>query len=116
MMVAVSAKDGKVLDAFPIGGGSDGGGFNPKTSEAFSSNGGDGTLTVVKSNGPTSFAPEQSLKTMPRAKTMTIDEKTGHIFVIAAEYGQAPAAPAPGQKGGRAPMVPDSFSIVMIGK
>jgi DNA-binding beta-propeller fold protein YncE len=121
MMVAVSAKDGKVLDAFPIGPGTDGGGFNTKTSEAYSSNGGDGTLTVVKSNGPTSFAPLQNLKTMPRAKTMTVDEKTGHIFLIAAEYGPPPAPPADApagaqKKGGRAPMIPDSFSIVMVGK
>ncbi len=57
MMVSLSAKDGKVIDAFPIGPGTDGGGFNPKTSEAFSSNGGDGTLTIVKSKSPTSARP-----------------------------------------------------------
>lgn len=129
MMVAVSAKDGKVLDAFPIGSGTDGGGFNPNTQEAFSSNGGDGTLTIVKVTGPTSFAVEQNVKTMPRAKTMTVDQKTGHILLIAAEYGPAPAppadAPAGDQKkggrggrgrGGRAPMIADSFSIIMVGK
>jgi DNA-binding beta-propeller fold protein YncE len=121
MMVAVSAKDGKVLDAFAIGPGTDGGGFNPKTSEAYSSNGGDGTLTIVKSNGPTSFAPLQNVKTMPRAKTMTVDEKTGHILLIAAEYGPPPAPPADApaggaKKGGRAAMIPDSFSVIMVGK
>jgi DNA-binding beta-propeller fold protein YncE len=91
MMVAVNAKDGKILDAFPIGPGADGGGFNPKTSEAYSSNGGDGTLTVVKSDGPASFSLLQNVKTMPRAKTMTVGEKTGRIFLIAAEYGPPPA-------------------------
>jgi DNA-binding beta-propeller fold protein YncE len=121
MMVAVNAKDGKVLDAFPSGPGADGGGFNPKTSEAYSSNGGDGTLTVVKSNGPASFSLLQNVKTMPRAKTMTVDEKTGRIFLIAAEYGPPPAPPADApvggaKKGGRAPMIPDSFSIIMVGK
>jgi DNA-binding beta-propeller fold protein YncE len=124
MMVAVNAKDGKVLDAFPIGPGTDGGGFNPKTSEAYSSNGGDGTLTIVKSNGPTSFSPLQNVKTMPRAKTMTVDEKTGHILLIAAEYGPPPAPPADAPAGGakkagrsgRAPMIADSFSIIMVGK
>ncbi len=124
MMVAVSAVDGKVLDAFPIGSGTDGGGFNRETSEAFSSNGGSGTLTVVKSNGPTSFELTQTVKTMARAKTMTVDEKTGHILLIAAEYGAPPAPPADappaaagrGGRGRGGPVVPGSFSIVMVGK
>jgi DNA-binding beta-propeller fold protein YncE len=123
MMAAVSAKDGKVLDAFPIGAGTDGGGFNPKTAEAYSSNGGDGTLTIVKVKGPTSFAVLQNVKTMPRAKTMTVDEKTGHIILIAAEYGPPPAPAAPpadgaakkGGRGPRAPMIPDSFSLILVG-
>ncbi len=123
VMVAVSAKDGKVLEALPIGPGTDGGGFNAKTSEVFSSNGGDGTLTVVKVKGPTSFEVEENVKTMPRAKTMTVDTKTDHVILIAAEYGQPPAAPAdagaaPG-RGGRgrgAPMIPDSFSLILVGK
>jgi hypothetical protein len=123
MMVAVSAKDGKVLDAFPIGPGTDGGGFNPGTGEAFSSNGGDGTLTVVTSKGPTSFSLLQQVKTMVRAKTMTVDAKTNHVLLIAAEYGPPPAPPAdappaaPG-RGGRGrggPMLPDSFSIILVG-
>ncbi len=120
MMVVVSAKDGKVVDALPIGPGTDGGGFNPNTMEAYSSNGGDGTLTVVKVKGPTSFTADQ-VKTLPRARTMTVDTKTNHVLAITAEYGAPPAAPATpapgGQKkgGGRAPMIPDSFSIVVVG-
>lgn len=121
MMVAVSAKDGKVLDAFPIGPGTDGGGFNSKTQEAYSSNGGDGTLTIVKALGPAKFELMQNVKTMQRAKTMTVDEKTDRILLIAAEYGPRPAqAPADAQKkGGRGrggPMLPDSFSIIEVGK
>ena len=122
MMVALSAADGKVLDSFPIGGGTDGAGFNADTSEAFSSNGGDGTLTVLKSKGTNSFEVEQNVTTMPRAKTMTIDTKTGHILLIASEYGAPPAAPAAGQPpaggrgGGRGgPAIPGSFSIIVVG-
>ena len=123
VMVAVSAKDGKVLEALPIGAGTDGGAFNAKTSEVFSSNGGAGNLSIVKVKGATSFEVEENLKTMPRAKTMTLDTKTDHIILITAEYGQPPAAPADasgGQgRGGRgrgAPMIPDSFSLILVGK
>ena len=38
---------------------------------------------------------------MPGAKTLTLDSKTGKVFLIAAEYGPAPAgAPAGGGRPG----------------
>jgi DNA-binding beta-propeller fold protein YncE len=122
-MVILNAKDGNILESLPIGRGTDGAVFNPKTMEAFSSNG-DGTLTIVKEESPAKFAVEENLKTMTGAKTLTLDPKTGHILLIAAEYGPPPAAPAtppPADKGGRgrggrAPMLPDSFSIIVVGK
>jgi DNA-binding beta-propeller fold protein YncE len=122
-MVILSSEDGKILDALPIGNGTDGATFNPATMEAFSSNS-DGTLTIIKENSPTSFVVEQNLKTMPRAKTLTLDSKTNHILLIAAEYGPPPTPPAgtpppePG-RGGRGrggPMLPDSFTILAVGK
>lgn len=119
-MVILSAKDGKILDSLPIGAGTDGAVFNPKTMEAFSSQG-DGTLTIVKENSPTSFVVEQTVTTPVRAKTLTLDSKTDHILLITAEYGPAPAAAPPSDgkgrgRGPRAPMIPDSFSIVVVGK
>jgi DNA-binding beta-propeller fold protein YncE len=123
MMVILSAKDGKILTSLPLAGGSDGAVFNPATMEAFSSHG-NGTMTIVKENSPTSFVVEQNLQTMAGAKTLTLDSKTNHILTMAAEYGPPPAAsPAEGAppqgKGGRparGPMVPDSFSIIVVGK
>src|SRR5665213_3458941 len=121
-MVVLDARDGKILETLPIGRGTDGAAFNPSTMEAFSSQG-DGTLTIVKENNPTSFAVEQNLDTMMGAKTLTLDTKTGHVLLIAAEYGppqSAPATPpADGRgrgRGPRAPMLPGSFSIVVVGK
>lgn len=113
-MVVLSAADGKILTTLPIGKGTDGAVFKPATKEVISSQG-DGTLTIVKENSPTSFAVEQNLTTMTRAKTLTLDEKTGKLFLISAEFGVAPP-PEPGQKYSRAPMVPGSFSIMVVGK
>ena len=140
VMVIVNAATGKVITTLPIGAGCDGATFNPATMEAFSSQG-DGTLTVIKENSPTSFVVEQTVKTPPRAKTITLDTKTGHLLLITAEYAAPPAPPAdapaaapaaapgaapaaggprPGGPGGfrgpRAPMVPGSFSIIVVGK
>jgi DNA-binding beta-propeller fold protein YncE len=115
MMVMLNSETGKIIDSLPIGTGVDGAAFNPATMEAFSSQG-DGTLTVIKENSPTSFVVEQTVQTMPSAKTMTLDSKTNHILLIAAEYGPPPAAPPAGGRAGRGQLVPDSFSILVVGK
>jgi DNA-binding beta-propeller fold protein YncE len=138
-MIVLSAADGHIITDLPIGNGSDGATFNPATMEAFSSQG-DGTLTVVKENSPTSFTVEQTIATPARAKTLTLDAKTNQILTITAEYGPVPSAPvAPAQaaslttpagsppsaappsgvpawmRGPRPPMIPGSFQILVIG-
>ncbi len=114
-MVILNAGDGKIVETLPIGAGTDGAGFNPDTMEAFSSQR-DGTLTIIKENSPTSFVVEQNLQTMPGAKTMALDGKTGHIFLIAAETAPPPNPPPAGGRGGRGQMVPGSFTIIEVGK
>jgi hypothetical protein len=113
-MIILSAADGHIITALPTGNGSDGAVFNPATMEAFSSQG-DGTLTIVKENSPTSFVVEQTVATPLRARTLTLDTKTGKIFTVTAQFGEAPAA-QPGQRAARPPMLPDSFEIITVGK
>jgi len=112
-MVILHADSGKVIDTLPIGMGTDGATFNPATMEAFSSNG-DGTLTVIKDEGGTRFTVEQNVQTMRGAKTLTLDSKTGRILMIAAEMKVAPNADQKGAGRGGV-MVPDSFTIVVVG-
>lgn len=114
-MVILNADTGKILATLPVGMGTDGAVFNAKTMEAFSSQG-DGTLTIIKENSPTSFVVEQNLETMRGAKTLTLDGKTSRVLLIAAEFGPPPATPPPGGRPGRGPMVPDSFTILVVGK
>jgi len=91
-MIILSATDGHILTDLPIGSGSDGATFNPDTMEAFAS-AGDGTITVVKENSPTSFIVEQTIPTPARAKVLTLDTKTGNILTITAEFGPTPPPP-----------------------
>ena len=115
-MVILDADNGKIITSLPIGMGTDGAVFNPATMEAFSSQR-DGTLTVVKENSPTSFVVEQTVKTMPSAKTLTLDTKTNQILLIGAEFGPPPPPPPGGGRGrGRGQVVPASFSILVVGK
>jgi DNA-binding beta-propeller fold protein YncE len=103
--VVLSADDGKILATLPIGNGTDGGGFNPNTMEAFSSQR-DGTLTIIKENSPTSFEVEQTVQTKQGAKTCTLDTKNNRIVLIATERAPAPAAVAGGDA--TAPAAPPS--------
>lgn len=114
-MIILSSDDGKIITKLPLAGGSDGAVFNPATMEAFSS-GGNGTLTVIKEKSPTSFEVEENLQTMNGARTLTLDTKTGRIFVMSVERGPAPPPPAGGGRGGQAPVIPGSFTVVVIGK
>ena len=70
----------------------------------------DGTLTIIKEKSPTSFEVVQTVQTKQSAKQMVWDDKTKRILLVAADYS-APAAP-----GGRAQMVPDSLSILVVSK
>jgi DNA-binding beta-propeller fold protein YncE len=108
-MVMLNAEDGKIITTLPIGQGVDGAGFNPNTMEAFSSQG-DGTLTVIKEISPTQFVVEQNATTERGARTMTIDTKTNQIVTITAQFTPPPAGERRGQ------MVPDTFSIIVVGK
>lgn len=113
-MVILSSDDGKIITTLPIGNGVDGAVFNPDTMEAFSSQR-DGTLTVIKENSPTSFVVEQTVTTTPSAKTLTLDSKTGRILLIAAQFTPPPTPPPAGGRPSRGTMVPDSFSILVVG-
>jgi hypothetical protein len=116
VMVIMNADTGAVLAALPIGKQNDGVMFNPDTLEAFAPTG-DGQLTVVKESGR-NFLVEQTLATAPGARTIALDRKTGHIFLMTADYGPVPpdAPPPPAGRIARGPMLPDSFRIIEIGR
>lgn len=92
--VVVNAENGKVLTTLPIGNGTDGGGFNPDTMEAWSSQR-DGTLTIIKEKSPTSFEVEQTVRTKPGCKTSALDTKNNRIITICTE--RAPQAGTPSE-------------------
>ena len=117
MVVILSAKDGAILTTLPTGVQVDTVAFNEKTMEAISAEGG-GTMTFIKESSPTSFSVEQTLTTMPGAKTLTFDTKTGHLITMTGEFAPPPANAPPPQPGrvARGPMLPGSFSVIMVGK
>ena len=115
MMVILSANDGKILDALPIGSTADSAIFNPQTNEAYSAQI-DATLTIVKEESPTSFAIEQTVQTKDSAKQMVWDSKTNRILLVAADFLPPTGPPRAGVAGYGGKMVPDSFSVLIVSK
>jgi YVTN family beta-propeller protein len=114
LMVVVNANDGKIITTLPIGSGTDAAGFDPETGYAFSSNG-DGTLTVVHEDSPDKFAVVENVPTLRRARTMALDTKTHQVYTVTAEFGPAPA-PTTEQPRPRAPMLPGSFTLLILSR
>lgn len=113
----VNADNGNIITALPTGMGVDTVAFNPATMEAISAEY-VGSMTFIKETSPTSFAVEQTVQTMPGAKTLALDTKTNHLLTMAAEFGPPPpnAPTGPGGRPARGPMIPGSFTILMVGK
>src|SRR6202050_5469500 len=111
-MAIVDDQSGKVLGLASLGDSPDAAGFDPKHGLAFSSNGGDGTLTIVDAEKP-GFPVLQTVKTETGARTMTLDASTGRIYLVTAQFGAAPAGThaMPPQ---RRCVVPDSFEIIVV--
>jgi hypothetical protein len=79
---------------------------------AFSSNG-EGTMTVVHEDAPDRFSVRGNVTTQRGARTLTLDERTGRVYTVSAEYGPAPA-PTAERPRPRPPMVPGTFTLLAI--
>src|SRR5271165_4989225 len=87
VMAVIDADSGKVITTVPIGDHVDASAFDPETRMIFNSNG-EGTITVIHQDGPDKYSVVETVKTLPRAKTMALDPKTHRLFLSTAENGQ----------------------------
>jgi len=115
MMIVVDATSGKIVASNKIGGGVDAAEFDPKTGLAYFSTGADGVLSIFREESPDKYSLVENVKTQPGARTMAVDRKTGRVYVAAAELGPRPA-PTPENPRGRPPVLPGTFSVLVIGQ
>lgn len=112
MMAVLDEKTGKLVTTLTAGEGIDASGFDPATQLAFASAGA-GSVTVVHENTDGTFQTVGTVPTQPRARTMAVDLKTHKIYLSTAEFGTAPA-PTTDNPRPRAPMVPGSFTVLVL--
>lgn len=114
VMAISNAKAGKLVTTVPIGSGVDACRFDASTSDAFSSNGGDGTITVVHEDAPDHFTVVQTVATMRSARTMELNPATHALYTVGAKFGPMPAATPGSPRRRRPPMIPGSFTLLVL--
>ena len=107
VMAVSDYEAGKVVATLPIGMGVDGAGYDPKYGDAFAT-GSDGTLTVIHQDSPDKYHVVETVQTRQGSRNMGLDPTNHRLFLAAAKFG-----PAPGGRG-RPPVLPDTFSVLVI--
>ena len=87
VMAVMNADTGQLITTLPIGDHVDATAFDPETKLIFNSNG-EGSVTVIHQDGADKYSAVETVKTLPRAKTMALDPKTHQLFLSTAESGQ----------------------------
>jgi YVTN family beta-propeller protein len=87
VMAVMNAETGQAITTLPIGEHVDATAFDPASRLVFNSNG-EGTITVIQQDNPDKYSVVETVKTLPRAKTMALDPKTHRLFLSTAEAGQ----------------------------
>jgi len=108
VMAVSDYQAGKVVATIPIGMGVDGAGYDAASGNAFASSA-DGTLTVIHQDTPDQYRVAETLQTPEGSRNMGLDPVNHRIFVASGKFGPAPAGGR-----GRGPVLPGSFSLMVI--
>ena len=106
VLMVVDAETGRIVAKPPIGQGTDAAAFDPKRKLVFSSNGRDGTLSVIEERDADSFVPVATIKTAISARTMDLDPESGRLYLVAADL-DSPAT-------GRPHALPGSLRLLFL--
>ena len=112
-MAVVDSDSGKVVARVPIGDGPDAVVFDPGNKLIFSSDGGDGTISIIKEESPDKYSAVETETTERSARTVALDDKTHNLYLSAAQFDAPPAAtsdnPHPSPK-----VVSGSFHVLVV--
>ena len=107
-LAVVNAENGNVIDKLPIGDGCDGVAFDSKSKIIYTSNGQSGTITAVKETDADHYSVLGNYATKRGARTITIDDKTGNLFLPTADFDTS------NTQNGRPRMIPGTFQVLVV--
>jgi DNA-binding beta-propeller fold protein YncE len=108
LLVVVDTETGREVARAPIGAGTDAAAFDPRRKLIFSSNGRDGTLSVIQEKDPNTFLPIATIRTAVSGRTMSINPETGRLYIAAADTDPSPTP------GGRASVRPGTLKLLFL--
>lgn len=112
LLIVMDATNGTIIDKLQMGEGVDGAAFDEKNKLIFTPNGRDGNLSVFKEVSADKYVKLANVATKPGARTITIDKKTGDLFLPTAEF--APADP--NNPKARRQMLPGTFQVLKVSR
>jgi len=118
-LVVVNSDTGAIVTTLSIGRGSDAVAFDPTRKLVFSSNGTDGTVSIIREVNADTFEPAGTVKTALSARTMSVDPQTGRLYVAVADtdakaMAAFQAARAAGKRPQRMPFAPGSLKLLFL--
>jgi DNA-binding beta-propeller fold protein YncE len=120
VMIVMNADNGKIVASLPIGIGVDGDVFDPETGNVYAAcrDGGDGksgATYVFHADSPDKISLVATVKTIYGARTIALDSKTHHVFLIGTEKNDPVPATAKNPNPRPKPVL-STFQLLEIGK
>lgn len=112
-LAVTDAASGRHVAEVAIGQGPDAAAFDARRGLIFSSNGKDGTLTVIHEDDPDHYSVRATVATEKSARTMALDPRTHRIYLVAARFGAAPP-PSAEEPHPRPPVLDGTFKVLIF--
>ncbi|HEY2676264.1 MAG TPA: hypothetical protein VGI65_04795 [Steroidobacteraceae bacterium] len=112
IMAVTDSVSGRSVARIVVGRGPDGTAYDADLGLVFTSNGIDGTLTVIHQDSPDEYRVTATVTTQVSARTLALDPATHKIYMAAARFEAPPAASAE-QPSPHAAVIPDSFVVLV---
>lgn len=107
VMAVLDTRTGRMVAKLPIGSGNDAVAFDPVRKRVFSSNGRDGTISAYQQQSANDYVALAPIQTVVSARTMSLDPKTGRLFVAGADTD-------PSSTGGRPTVRPGTLRLLIF--
>ncbi|GAB3465014.1 hypothetical protein GCM10027321_29550 [Massilia terrae] len=111
-LAVLDAQDGRQIASLPIGRGVDEVMYDAKKAAILTANGQDATMTVIAQASADQYRVAQTIGTRPMARTGVLDEATGKVFLVNAQYVETY-----GDDGkGTTRFLPNTFSVLTFSR
>ncbi|MGZ5200183.1 MAG: YncE family protein [Telluria sp.] len=108
----VDAASGRTVTSVPIGRGVDEVMYDARSKSIMTANGEDGSLSVIRQQSPDSYQLAETVGTRPMARTGVLDERSGKIYLVNAQYVKTSGGDAETSTH----FLPNTFSVLTYSK